>query len=618
VKAKGYIHHSTKSSRDIGNILRAEVEKLYVKGIDILENRLTPKQFNALVNSNREVRELVNCVKYVSGGAQIKSTDDLVEQWAKINNFEATGEILGNVNSFGYRRSQEQTIPWLIRETNTVALADKWLKDTLRFAITREPMREVSKWISIFNKRGMHTEADYLKTYVRKAAGIESTWWTHVNMDEAIDARVKSPLAREALKSIPALTSVAMNAMYATLLAGPKSFFQNLEQPITKMAVGIGDTIGMDITLRAYTRTAAAYASIPEAMFRKGTSAGELDTVIKTAIDKGQLPAKQFGEAVTKSKASSYQLAVNGAARVFTTLFDKADRITRITALFAGKELSERAVKGDAKVLSEFVEGNLKRFPAVQREVRELIKKGDTEKLTDMISDHLLQTEMFVYNTTSKSEFMHKIGPYVAMFSKWPTEILGDVVGGIRAGDSERTVIRALTPLLQMAAVGTFLKDKYKELNRDEKAAFEIYPGKPEWDRYARRAPISSVPAVLELFTGGALSGPMISPVVNGFKALLGNEKAQRDFYNKDLYNLTGNQLREHIYENWPRVLLGAYNAVTEDERDIDIDFIDVKKDWEKWGRQNLKFKGVSRVKRKAARGVKDIFEWLSESTEGD
>ena len=622
VTSVGYVHRAVKSSRDIGNILRAEVRELNESGVDLLETRLTPRQFRALLTSNPKAKEVVDSIKYISGGAKIDSTEDLVNYWARMNNHELTDEMIARVNSFGYHRSQEQTIPWLIREINPAVLADKWLKESLSFAITREPLREISKWISIFSKRGMTSEADYLKTYIRKATGVERSWLgrTGEAIDEFVDTHIPSPFVRESLKAIPAVSSSIMNLMYGTLLAGPKSFFQNLEQPITKMAHGIGETIGMDITLRAYARTAAIYAEIPENLLRKlaGKGGGELDLVLKMARDKGFIPAKQYGEAINNSKLDRTRYLVNGVARVFTYMFEKSDQVTRVVALFAAGDLSEQIIKRSPKVLSEFVEGNLKRFPSIQKQVKKLADAGKADELTDLLSEHLLQTEMFIYNNTSKAQFMHKLGPYITMFSKWPTEIIGDVMGGIRAGEAERTFIRAVTPLLQMSSIAMFLGDKYKGMNRDAKKAFEVYPGKPEVERYAGRTPITSPAYLYNLFLkGDALKAPIISPVANAVQGFIfGDEKARRDFFYRDAYNVLGGQLTEHMFENWPRVILGAYNFGAEEESDIRIK--DFRKSSKNYTKKITTFRDFQSGVKQTKRGIKDVFDWLSEQTEMD
>jgi hypothetical protein len=191
-------------------------------------------------------------------------------------------------------------------------------------------------------------------------------------------------------------------------------------------------------------------------------------------------------------------------------------------------------------------------------------------------------------------------------------------MGGVRAGEAERTFIRAVTPLLQMSSIAMFLGDKYKGMNRDAKKAFEVYPGKPEVERYAGRTPIASPSYLYNLFLkGDALKSPIISPVANAVQGFIfGDEKARRDFFYRDAYNVLGGQLTEHMFENWPRVILGAYNFGAEEESDIRIK--DFRKSSKNYTKKITTFRDFKSGVKQTKRGIKDVFDWLSEQTEMD
>jgi hypothetical protein len=170
------------------------------------------------------------------------------------------------------------------------------------------------------------------------------------------------------------------------------------------------------------------------------------------------------------------------------------------------------------------------------------------------------------------AQFARDVGPALAMFSRWPTEVLGDMTNYFRQGQVGKAAEKYLGPLFYTTMLGGYLG--YKATQDSEfKTRMEGLIGTGGVENWS---PILSiVNPIINVFNLEMLErGPVMVDMMNSARdAITGDEHAARKFidvYGKAL--LPGIRPTENLIDNF--LLQGIMGVDEEPVHDIFQDWI--------------------------------------------
>lgn len=400
----------------------------------------TPDEFRAAVQKAKSPREV----------------ESLLQERAK-----ASWERQGNIPDF-------------LREKNILRLHDKYIAGNFKYIALRNSLDRLERSVNVIRAAGDKLTADRLSTLLTDMAGTRST--ALASLPKVVTDRIRvAALAKERRA-----TSETAKAFWKTVGDAPE-FMLGMTNNIYPAFLGlnaratlrnlmgipsmVGPTLGggsyaYKVSFQGMAQALANPGKLLADLESRGLSPASPNAAAREALAEGirsSLPGRVGAETVSRM---NYALMY---------LYGKADTYNRIgTAAVAenlARHLLEPSNANHAAALRSLGTMPLQ----IQRRVMEGIKSNDMRKVYEELSSHLIAATQFHYNKASMSEFGRTMGPLLSTFTKWPTEIAGDIyqqmeTRGLYAG-SRVAARKFLAPLVAMAGVQHILFGKPEDMD---------------------------------------------------------------------------------------------------------------------------------------------------------
>ncbi len=146
---------------------------------------------------------------------------------------------------------------------------------------------------------------------------------------------------------------------------------------------------------------------------------------------------------------------------------------------------------------------------------RAILRAQSETEVRDLMRQYLIGKTVFDYNRISMAEYGRTMGPLFSMFTKWPTEIVGDVINLTSNKQYAKLASKYLGPFAVLSTLDLVTQE---------------YEDKPELEKmivgrsgYSNMAPLMSVKNVAE---GQVFEQPALTAIADPIVAILniGNE----------------------------------------------------------------------------------------------
>jgi hypothetical protein len=383
-------------------------------------------------------------------------------------------------------------IPELIRDYDLGRVLPKTSSAVLKNLYTREAGADLMGLVRVLEKRGDIAAADALResfnyTVRGERSGLHaklsdiSTRWK-IEADRAM-RDTGNPAAKvlyQAKKNAGDLVEASMNSLYPAFLGGTLKALNQLYQPlvftIPEYASYLG---GLRIGGKAAAKSALELAA-DNALALSQKTLGVGGNVKKSAesrlIDAGLMPQefKAEREVFRKAVARSPILrtvgdSVDKLTDVITYAYKQAEVFNRNFTTHFSSEISDLILKGDKTAL-KFID----RMPRVEGgKVRQLLNTvGEVPsdevkvRVSNIINDHLMAATQFHYNSATAAKVVREVGPLLAMFSKFPTAVAGDLGKNILEGTRGKAFAKYVVPMM-LLTYSQMEDSKIPELNNN-------------------------------------------------------------------------------------------------------------------------------------------------------
>lgn len=585
-KREKYIPHRLKPRNEIRTQIWDDLDK-YDK---VFKGKT---KFKDLVKEDKDFDSFMRGVISLSEHkGKVSSWDKLKSMARDLQRDPRLEERIARVNTSSYRRTGK--IPKYLRETDPGKLLTNYIRENVRFAETRGPIREMIKWYGPMKKMGMEGDLNFLKFHLNKAAGYNRGQWDRYIADplkkrsaDFVDSITSPGPVREAMKNAPQVLGQMTNLSYGSLLSSPKSAIRNLEQPFVLTGEDIDPLYGKEIYLRAILPAIHDYGNNASKKLLNKIGLGRKmnDEVVARLEKMGKLPKTQRGESVElDGKIKDVSEVAN---KILLFNFSQADRLNRITTASMARIIAADAKRGDERALKYLSSGL--NSQSVREKMAKKIRNGKWENVRSDVEDYLIQKTQFVYNKNNQSQFANALGPYLSMFSKWPTEIFGDVVTDVTSGNIDKPLTKYLGPLAYL-----YLLDKTISANdktyRD--MSDSVFPGPGGFTTHAPAMNLQS------LYPDEAGVIPMMkTPHVTAGTDLVhgligGNRASTKRFLRDSLPTYLGIRAAENVLEKYPELIGMKPPFKVGDE----------------WKRTAKKLeRSIAKARRKADRGFEEV-----------
>lgn len=508
-------------------------EKLVNKSYD----KWGDSELRALL-SDKSFKEIYDGITYLRGG-EASRPKTVVEMRAAITDLldpEALEKAL-SIYSAPIHQRLSDTMPLWLRETNASAVIRKYVDSVGKYKMLSSNLAQLEGFQSLMEKRGDHLGSEYVRKHLQDitggyrpgtlAAALSRTenQWVQFWDKATVNGNKVAPL----LASLPDVAHLAMENMYPVYLGG------RIDAPIRNLT-GAAAQVWGEIGDTRYTAH-LLWAGGAMTMKRGRTGINEL-------IDKGFIQADHNAEwAETARRVFVNNPAVRGsrytadAAMFFFRWSEKLARATTynmadaMTGDLAGA-ISKKGVGLAADEASALMAAR-RMFSAMDNhQIEKFVAEGSVSGVRDIVTKRLMAKTQFNYNKANASEFAREAGPYLSMFTKWPTAIAGDLKN--RMTDRTKPIdkrlggvaYKYLLPFMLLGAVGQLLPGETETQRGDDY-------GIPVGDQV--RGPDTVSQRFMEKVLGaGAISGyapvQAVSPFVPG---------AQGNIFMSPLYSAT-------------------------------------------------------------------------------
>ena len=416
------------------------------------------------------------------------------------------------------RSALERTkkIPDWVRETNTLRLFQSWATNNIRHSFLRRDISKLQNYSRILAKAGDNVGADYINTLLQDTIGgarprtfaaltrgtADALRLAGARRLEAARAQgSKEPILWRIVRESPDILSGAMNQIYANTLGfSTRAALRNLTQTYTMLAPELGST--------------------PYANYLVTVGLGRSTVGWRTAMREldrlGLKPDVNFGEAVHFLEngiregriASMSREAIRKYAHVSMALYRLSDDVNRSITYHAAQRLAEDLIANGGTGSAGAALARLPRL--LRQEAATYIQRGDQRKLGERLAQHLISTTQFQYNRFSMSEMGRAMGPLFSIFSKWPSEVAGDILGTLRGegrllpDKSVRLLQKYLMPVAALGGMQSLLLGPPEEMSDRDKMLYGS-KGLVDW------APL---PAVTPLIKGEVATPPAVDALL--------------------------------------------------------------------------------------------------------
>jgi hypothetical protein len=475
--------------------------------------KMSKKEFRKELASNSKLKELQKAVRFLYNSTKLKAPEfkTAKELIGAIDEVAMAPESLGMKLSPQMYSAYQRTggMPVLLRELDPIKVADSWVDNTLRAAFTREPIANISKFVPILEKLGATSDAEFLRDYVRNAMGRRAD--ALFNSQTGRLRRIRSVAERfynqpdkyEQVVNAPSqVATMLTKLLQSQLLSSPFTAMRNLEQLPFMAATEIGGLYGQRVT-----KDAMADALI--ALKKGGIDLNELYT-------SGRLPAKWRGEihdsvlAPKKGGLAKVDKVVDAYSNVLMWIFGKGETLQRIATIQAGKRIAADALAGVESAV-KFTENVSS--PAWKRQFEKSLVEKNAAELGEKIGDYLIDRTMFHYTKQNMSRVAEFLGPMLSMFTRYSTEVSGDIMSKLKQGQAKEVVEKYLYPVIYVQLMWNGLKSAAEE---NDALANRLAPvmGTSKW----MHTPAASVAGFLDVVRQPPVVTQAVLDALNLFK----------------------------------------------------------------------------------------------------
>lgn len=403
-------------------------------------------------------------------------------------------------------------IPEYLREKNPFRLADRWARNTYRYAYLRGEGDKLLRQARALRGAGDEMGAGYVERLVSDIAGVRpntlagfgsqmSNKW-RLSMRRAADALPPDSIRGNLLRGaelLPDTLSFLNHNIYQNLLGlNPKSLIQNSLQTLLKTAPEVGGPYGYSLAARASLASSLDLPRLTRRMVDEGLGPADFTTANMDHMAQGIL---------SSSTARIPARLLSGLTKASMYAYTKMDSANRILSLSMAENMASDLLRGSRGAVE-----SLAKFPrSIRTQAQEFLAAGDEAGLSRALAEHLVSSTQYNYNRLSMSEFGRVMGPVFSTFSKWPTATAGEILGELRdkaAGKSlPRLAEKYLYPLILISGMGYLLHGDTEDMSDVQK---KLYGARG----LSSAAPVRSLEGILR---GDNFSPPVISALVDGF-----------------------------------------------------------------------------------------------------
>jgi hypothetical protein len=383
---------------------------------------------------------------------------------------------------------REGSIPEFLREKDIPALMGRWAQNTFKHTFYREGIADLRKARDMAVAANDKDAATYLTNLLADVSGVRQNTLHGATKKAITNYQISMRKAAEAastpasksfhnfLAEAPNFIPNLFQQVYPNFMGlKPQAIIMNMTQPWMTTVPELGFGYGSGKVLKAYARVADIAASgrdivlSPETAKLLGREAGEAFRTRNPALlmrNEGQLPMQwstELRDALRQGIAKSAPVrlasdALNKVTDISMKAFELSEVMNRAIAREVAADVTGDLLgKGSAKANAAAQNFLQQSGSAFRRQAEQLIRSGDAVALEKLTREYLTSRTIFNYNRATMSEFGRFVGPALAVFTKWPFMIAGDVMEQYRRrgalGGSSELARKYLAPLMAVWAV---------------------------------------------------------------------------------------------------------------------------------------------------------------------
>lgn len=418
---------------------------------------LSSTEYAKALTGNSNVTKLIEFVNWKDSAKNIPNTAQLLESaLSKSTERGSARNILDKVS----RATLERTgmIPDFIREKNLYKILDRYTYDVLKSLYTRQGLLKMQKTASKLDAVGANVEAKYVNDLITDVLGTRSgtiaSGTTNILNDAAASlnksiSEAKNPITRSALQTIKGareLPGFFMRQIYPNVLGGfkLKPILENMLSGFTKTAPLLGTKYGTLSYIRGMTDAVLNFNERVHQVHFNGFAPEDF-------IKQGE---RALSEGIRNSKIVDKSIgAIEGINKAMFSVYSASEKLNRAAIYGMSKMVVSDLQRGSKMALN-----SLQEIPfQMRKDLLQSVRTSDWPEVERKLSGYLLDVGAFNYNRASMFELGRDLGPLFSTFSKWPSEVLGDVLssfrdGGILKGMSTTTKRFVGTYLMFLAA----------------------------------------------------------------------------------------------------------------------------------------------------------------------
>jgi len=469
---KNYVPYKMKPMEEVFASINKAVDDLRDRGIIDLRAARPDKETLDKLRKDDVGKQLLESLDILSPGK-----GDYATKLVSVLNDVKTGGINRVIASRGLQRGEEK-LPALLQDTDVGRLAQDWIQSTFKAAVMRQPIAELRDVADLMKRIGDKNANKYLQNMVADLTGIprdgglgRELGQIKQNMAAYIQNKAlnaKNPVARSIYSTLGAFSDslpLMNTVMYGNALSGPRQIVNNISAVLTMTVPELGYVQGGKLVPKSLIRTFNTVirgedivVRNPQVAKRLGVSVG--DTVrtksLRTILENEGLASGQRFENLEKAISTSLkksvgrevtESAINNFSKFMLFAFEASETVMRHMTRDMGKQVAE-AYAAKSKDAVRFAD-------SLPRSYRKMLDEAKTpEQAEKVMTDYLIAKTIFNYNTASASEISRSLGPMLATFTKWPTEILGDTINtfqknGLTSGMAD-LAYRRFAPLIAL------------------------------------------------------------------------------------------------------------------------------------------------------------------------
>lgn len=342
--------------------------------------------------------------------------------------------------------------------------------------------------------RGLSESTGGKWDFAKKRAEMSSKarkWATKKMVDLEDDAPGWKRIMYRSMYNIPEVPNMATNWLRSNILGlSPKAIIEQVFQPLQlTMGEAAGGAEKLNFArnwLKNVVQTTSG-GSKYNAVIKSRALAEELGKPLgsKVQMTQGQL-AKNLGfkkqdisYRQRKALQDGMKAGMPGEAATFLTqdlsdaamhLYGKADVFNKMVVLGQSADIAKRAVQDPDWLRNTYFKGMPKDY---RRAVNRALESGDQDEVRDIMATYLNSKTIFNYDAESMSEFGKWAGPVLGMFSKLPSELIGDMGKAVMDKNWQRLGGKYALPLLMFAGAD-YAWDKGFEASGNEETGERV------------------------------------------------------------------------------------------------------------------------------------------------